>query len=539
MSYAQLKGIDLETEETGGAYLDGSDVIVPIYDLETREVIGTQRIPPFGKKLYSLGLRKSESTGLLIGPETKRLIIAEGWATACAVHKFTSDQALFALDAGHIPHLCKWLKLHFPNRELIVAADNDDAGLNAAMLSSLPWSHPSQLNDWDDVLRAEGAEAAKEQFYRNINPPAGDPPEGQTPIKWLLPLSEMLAQTAPPRWVIKGIFEEGTLGMLFGPSGCGKSFITIDMAMHIATALPSWHGHTIFNPGPVVYLAGEGHYGMRRRLAAWTQRHGKSSEGVELHISQSGCDLDTDDGYAKALAAIEALDHAPRVIFVDTLHRFLSGDENSAGDAKIMIDACGRLQQQFGCSVILVHHTGVGAEAQNRGRGSSAWKGALDFEFSIEKKDDVISLKCRKAKDGPEMEPLHFELQDVSIDGWLDEDGNDVSSAIIAPSDEPKALKGDQKTSKFVQWFVDVWNSSGCALRGDAPYVERSTMKEYLQVTNGFAERTAKNHVNPSRQGDMISWLIEKDMIAPKDKGWIMIDSATALIMKTAAAMKT
>ncbi len=539
MTYAQRKGIDLGTEETGGAYLDGSDVIVPIYDLETREVIGTQRIPPFGKKLYSLGLRKSESTGLLIGPETKRLIIAEGWATACAVHKFTSDQALFALDAGHIPHLCKWLKLHFPNRELIVAADNDDAGLNAAMLSSLPWSQPSQLNDWDDVLRTDGAEAAKEQFYRNINPPAGDPPEGPTPIKWLLPLSEMLAQTAPPRWVIKGIFEEGTLGMLFGPSGCGKSFVTIDMAMHIATALPSWHGHTIFNPGPVVYLAGEGHYGMRRRLAAWTQRHGKSSKGVELHISQSGCDLDTGAGYAQALAAIEALDHAPRVIFVDTLHRFLSGDENSAGDAKIMIDACGRLQQQFGCTVILVHHTGVGAEAQNRGRGSSAWKGALDFEFSIEKKDDVISLKCRKAKDGPEMEPVHFELQDVSIDGWLDEDGNDVSSAIIAPSDEPKALKADQKTSKFVQWFEDVWNSSGCALRGDAPYVERSTMKEYLQVTNGFAERTAKNHVNPSRQGDTISWLIEKDMIAPKDKGWIMIDSATALIMKTAAAMKT
>ena len=538
MNYAQRKGIDLGTEEIGGAYLDGSDVIVPIYDLETHEVVGSQRIPPFGRKLFSRGLRKSERTGLLIGPETKRLIIAEGWATACAVYKFTGDQALFALDSGHLPHICKWLKRHFSNRELIVAADNDDAGRKAAMLSGLPWSHPSELNDWDDVLRADGAEAAKEQFYRNINPPAGDPPEGPTPVKWLLPLSEMLAQTAPPRWVIKGIFEEGTLGMLFGPSGCGKSFVTIDMAMHIATALPSWHGHTIFNPGPVVYLAGEGHYGMRRRLAAWTQRHGKSSEGVELHISQSGCDLDTGAGYAQALAAIEALDHAPRVIFVDTLHRFLSGDENSAGDAKIMIDACGRLQQQFGCTVILVHHTGVGAEAQNRGRGSSAWKGALDFEFSIEKKDDVISLKCRKAKDGPEMEPLHFELQDVSIDGWLDEDGNDVSSAIIAPGDGPKASNTDKKTTKFVQRFEDVWNSSGCALRGDAPYVERSAMKEYLQVTNGFTERTAKNHVNPSRQGDMISWLIKKDMIAPKDKGWIMIDSATALIMKTAAAMK-
>jgi diadenosine tetraphosphate (Ap4A) HIT family hydrolase len=100
MTYAQRKGIDLGTEETGGAYLDGSDVIVPIYDLETREVIGTQRIPPFGKKLYSLGLRKSESTGLLIGPETKRLIIAEGWLCLLLMPDISADEK--ALEVDHI-----------------------------------------------------------------------------------------------------------------------------------------------------------------------------------------------------------------------------------------------------------------------------------------------------------------------------------------------------------------------------------------------------------------------------------------------------
>jgi putative DNA primase/helicase len=68
---------------------------------------------------------------------------------------------------------------------------------------------------------------------------------------------------------------------------------------------------------------------------------------------------------------------------VDTLHRFLDGDENSATDAKTMLDACSALIQEFACSVILIHHTGVSSEAQHRGRGSSAWRGALDIEISV------------------------------------------------------------------------------------------------------------------------------------------------------------
>ena len=48
-----------------------------------------------------------------------------------------------------------------------------------------------------------------------------------------------------------------------------------------------------------------------------------------------------------------------------------------------MLDACGHLQAEFGCAVILVHHTGVSDEAQHRARGSSAWRGALDIEISV------------------------------------------------------------------------------------------------------------------------------------------------------------
>jgi hypothetical protein len=166
---------------------------------------------------------------LLIGPETKRLIIAEGWATACAVYKFTGDQALFALDSGNLPHICEWLKRHFPNRKLIVAADNDDAGRKAAMLSSLPWSHPSELNDWDDVLRAEGADAAKEQFELNLILPQKNDCRG------LISGDHLIAKEFEPvTYIYREIIPAVGLTLIAGAPKEGKSWLALQIHSELA-----------------------------------------------------------------------------------------------------------------------------------------------------------------------------------------------------------------------------------------------------------------------------------------------------------------
>jgi putative DNA primase/helicase len=88
---------------------------------------------------------------------------------------------------------------------------------------------------------------------------------------------------------------------------------------------------------------------------------------------------------------------------------------------------------EFDCSVILVHHTGVSEEAQHRARGSSAWRGALDIEISIVpgKKDQPLQIVQRKSKDAELAETIYVDLQQVAIPGWLDEDGQPVTSAVV------------------------------------------------------------------------------------------------------------
>ena len=253
---------------------------------------------------------------------------------------------------------------------------------------------------------------------------------------WLVQADAFSEQPAPVKWQIKNWLQSEALIMVHGPSGGGKTFMVLDMVMTIASkgVVNEWFGNKVRH-GTIVYLAGEGHHGLRGRVAAWKQH--KNVSELDMWLSRHGLDLNTPVGYQKTSDAIRALPNSPEIIVVDTLHRFLEGDENSATDAKTMLDACSALIQEFGCSVILVHHTGVSSEAQHRGRGSSAWRGALDIEISVIP-GTTIEIVQRKSKDAEEAAPVFAELQSVPIKGWFDEDGDPSTSAVLIEGEAPR-----------------------------------------------------------------------------------------------------
>jgi hypothetical protein len=250
---------------------------------------------------------------------------------------------------------------------------------------------------------------------------------------WLIPADVFCAQSPAVPWLVKRWVQAGSLMMAHGPSGCGKTFVVLDWCCRIASVVDDWCGAKVVT-GPVVYLAGEGHQGLRGRLAAWKLHNGVDS--LDMFISPEGCDLNTDDGLARVVGAIDAADTRPLLIVVDTLHRFLEGDEDKAQDARGMIAACGKLISRYGAAVMLVHHTGHAEDAQKRGRGSSSWRGALDVEISvISGKDGTIGLVQRKSKDAELAPNVSVRLQSVTLPGVFDEDGCAVSSAVVVAAE--------------------------------------------------------------------------------------------------------
>jgi phage/plasmid primase-like uncharacterized protein len=518
--YLAKKGI-----QTHGARATGDGrLVLPLYD-EDGTLATLQYIDHEGGKLYHPGGQtggKFWMVGSLDEPGT--LFVAEGFATAATIHETTDRPVVVAYSASNLVPVTGTLReMYGATQDIVIVADHDQSGVGQRYAEQASAKYgarmvmPPILGDANDYAQAGHDLAGL------LMPPADD---------WLIPADDFCAQPSPISWLVKRWIQSQALVMVHGPSGGGKTFVVLDWCLRMASGTEDWAGHKV-RQGNVVYLAGEGHHGLRGRVAAWKHHH--KAGKLAMWLSKDGCDLNTPTGYLKVVEQVRMLKDRPSVIVVDTLHRFLSGDENSAQDAKTMLDACNALMQEFNCSVILVHHTGVSDEAQHRARGSSAWRGALDIEISIVPGKEGVPMQIvqRKSKDAELAETIHVELQQVAIPGWRDEDNQQVTSAVIVQAEAQTAPKKESKLDAHRKTFENAWWGTGAEIREGLPYISRSALKDKL-AADGRKPRTIENDLSAAYPEKLIGALILSEIISPLEHGWLVIDDvqSSAMMMR-------
>ena len=440
-SYLQRKKI-----ENHGLRMTGDGrLIMPIY-IGT-ELSSLQYIRPDGRKEFHYGGEIGGGYFRIPAaehPASEAKYIVEGYATGASVHEATGCEVWVALNAGNLGKVGRFLRENLPNAVLAFVADNDESGVGqkkaqeAAEAIGAKVIVPPELGDANDY-----AAAGKDLRALLLGTK-----------RWILPVSEFCKKPQPIRWLIKNWVQEDALMMAFGAPGAGKTFVVLDMALSIACPqIKDWHGFKVKH-GPVVYLAGEGYVGLKARIAGWMTH--KNTGSVNMYVSDESVDLNTPGGVRRTVEEIRSYKVAPKLIVVDTLNRFMVGDENKAQDAKTMLDACAALEREFQCTVILVHHTGVAENAQGRARGSSAWRGAMDIELAIVKETDepLVTLKQTKNKDA-EMQPeLYLEQVTIDVPGWFDEDGEQITTKVMELSGSVAGEVEKEKTLTKAQHFA-------------------------------------------------------------------------------------
>lgn len=508
--YLTRKRIDVHGARVTG---DGR-LMVPLYSPDGH-IASLQYIAEDGSKLYHSGGQTGGCYWMLgTMDEPGTLYVAEGFATAATIHEIMGRPCIVAYSASNLVPVTGHLRERYgPIQEIVIVADNDASGTGQKYADQASAKYgaraitipvPGDANDYVN----EGHD-----LKILLQPPVTD---------WLVNANEFSTKPAPIKWLVKHWLQDRALMMVHGPSGGGKTFVVLDWCMHIASSKTDWFGHKV-NHGTVVYLAGEGHHGMRSRIAAWKQHHGV--DYLDMWVSKAGCDLNTPEGYNRVVEAVRALPERPKAIVVDTLHRFLAGDENSAQDAKTMIDACNALMVEFDCSVILVHHTGVSEEAQHRARGSSAWKGALEIEVSIipAKGDGPMQIVQRKSKDAEEAKPVYANLSIVHINGWFDEDGEPVGSAVLTQAEPPVERKKDSKLESYKKMLGEIWFGADAEMVDGMPYVSKSVLAEQLRAKLNVSEATVRQHLKPSEHDRFIGILTVAQIVEPYGHGWVVI----------------
>ena len=235
---------------------------------------------------------------------------------------------------------------------------------------------------------------------------------------------EEMNKLESPGWLVHEAIPAHSLIQIFGRESNGKTFVALDMALRIASGLP-WMGERVVHQGKVVYVAGEGITGLKKRVAAWQHHMGISTEHLRnfwvVPEPVQLAEVDHITGIAHSIEVVTGSRACDLVVF-DTQARCTAGvDENSAEEMGVVVGALDWLRLETGAAIMLIHHSPYNVE---RGRGSSVIPGALDTVIGVAKKGHIITLTCRKQKDWEEFEefklgilPSHESAVVVELDG--------------------------------------------------------------------------------------------------------------------------
>lgn len=378
--------------------------------------------------------------------------------------------------------------------------------------------------------------ASPEAHFDPIDEPAAESPGGDNmpnldpkPKKSgfkFISAAEIMEKLGPTDWQVKDFLETDSLGVIFGDQQSYKSFLALDVALCTAAGIP-WHSHRT-KQGPAVYIAGEGHNGMSKRIAAWGAHHKIDISNLPFRLSEhSATMLDSKSAKEVALAIAEISEELgpPAIIVVDTLSQNMGGDENSTADGSAFMKALNELlRAKFKATVIVIHH--VGRKEKERSRGSYTIENNADFVYMLKRDSGkpTVELTNKKMKDAPPPPPIAFIAQSVVVAEMVDDSGDKqlIDSLVLETDDNRPSRKEPTSTARKAMEIISAFaESKGLPWHGNEVEIEAKQLRDFYakDAKSAGAAQTAKKkysrHITRLedegylvRQGDMLTVLM-------------------------------
>lgn len=350
--------------------------------------------------------------------------------------------------------------------DVVICSDLDDAGstrtaLRGAALRgiaksvrvidlSLHWKDHPEKADVSDWKEKGGGTAAKfDAILRKAPLWTPQPPKSRFGG---FTFSQLDQQSVSLDYLIDSWFTERGRSVVGGPSGSGKTFFTLHAAMCVA------RGQDFFaypvKRGGVIYQAGEGGQGIRKRFAAYKKHHNvDDDEDIPLVVLPAKVDLFSKEGDTKALideikAWALTMSEPLRLVVIDTLATATIGaDENSGKDMSFVLSNIAQIEEECRCHVMLVHH--MNADGKKL-RGHTSIHANVDQVVLITQDEDtkLRSAKLVKQKDDEDGLRIPFALMAVPV-GMNAKTEREITSCVVLSVSEKERLKKEQERLGF------------------------------------------------------------------------------------------
>lgn len=353
-------------------------------------------------------------------------------------------------------------------RERKAIMDGVSVGLSMPCERDQPRQIINQEHDYcpmPDYQTASFDGTTGQQIFYSEPPPAEIKPENK--FKFIT-ANDLLSREYKPNWLVKGLFERNSMGLLFGNSASGKSLLVQDLAWCLANGF-DFKGHKTADCSKVVYICGEGFYGLMKRFRALKYHYGGDADNLIIS-EQPAAFMDI----SSAVAVSDAITEwgGCDLIVIDTFHRNMgAGDENSAKDFAQFLSNVDMFLKPFAATILIIHHSGH--DAKERSRGSSAIRASMDFEYRMHKDDDtgIAEFKNTKMKDFEPPLPISFKFLPVDIN-MTDDDGDSVSGVVLESTDGTRASNGKALNTRQ----LDVLNALRQSIARDGVFPNKEIM---------------------------------------------------------------
>lgn len=250
-------------------------------------------------------------------------------------------------------------------------------------------------------------------------------------------------------YLIDGLIEPGSKGILAGATGSFKTFVGIDLTGSVCTGR-DFMGRKVFKTGRVVYINGEGQGAFARRLKAYKIKHNRGFDN-NLFVLNEHLNIGNDDMMQRLEQALLAVQ--PVLVIFDTFSSLAGGVKESdnpevAAVLSLISRTCGG-----DTASIVVHHPTKADDTSIRGAG--AFVANSDFVFGLKRDPNSMNttMSCIKIKDDEEFARIQMTAESVEL-GFLQQNGIKQATSLVMIQSECNTTHTDNglttKKSKLV-----------------------------------------------------------------------------------------
>lgn len=527
--YLVRKGIGVNCARVTG---DGR-LMVPLYSPDGT-ISSLQYISKDGEKIYHDG----GATGgkfWSVGTDDSIIYIAEGFATAATVHEETGRMCVVAYCASNlVPTLAAMRDIYGKSKPIIIVADNDVSGVGQRYAEQAAAKYGARV-----IVSPlpSGADRGDVNDYRlsggDVKALLEPPTTGSEIIKKLDAVfgNELGDDFAIPNELVEGLIVVGSQTVIYGDSNSGKTFLALAISAAIAEGSECFGRQT--TKGLVIYLATESPSSVRTRVQALKRHYGVTLENlviVQVPINFYSGDGDAQDVIELVRVVEEQTGKPVMMIVGDTLARMSAGaDENRGSDMGPVMARFDAVAKETGAAMLIIHHNG-----KNTAAGARGWSGIrahIDTEIEVVSDETGRRATITKQRELPgKGDDICFKLEILEI--GTTKFGAIATTCVAVSDDNPATVKAkDSPIKKHQKAFETAWWGCGAEDKDGRPYISRSALKDYL-LSNGYAQRTVTNILNPAHGKGMICELVAAGVIEMHERhGWILLDTVAAFAL--------